>query len=232
MLLRRFMVHLRKQDWLAVGLDFVIVVAGVYLGLVLNEARETAALERGANHSLTLLLRDLTLDLERLDVVAEAQASRLNALESLSDTLGRGGYSEEEIRTQMRAAVFSNRTLVQRDTIYDVLESSGQLATLSPELQELITRTYAYDFPSIIEVGVRIDDAQDAILVNCIGRYWNWSTQRMRTLTQADVFELQSCLGFLAEFTRYYIDLSQAERRAHAEELQAALRRELGVTAQ
>lgn len=36
MLLRRVSAHIRKQEWTALGLDFLIVVLGVFLGLQVN----------------------------------------------------------------------------------------------------------------------------------------------------------------------------------------------------
>ena len=44
MLLRRIIEHVKTQNWTAVGLDFVIVVVGVFIGIQvsnLNDARET-----------------------------------------------------------------------------------------------------------------------------------------------------------------------------------------------
>ena len=49
MILRRLNEHVRAQNWVAVGLDFLIVVAGVYLGIALgdwHDAREAAEEER------------------------------------------------------------------------------------------------------------------------------------------------------------------------------------------
>jgi hypothetical protein len=49
MLLRRVMQHVRDQNWFAVGIDFVIVVVGVVIGIQVanwNEERQLAAQER------------------------------------------------------------------------------------------------------------------------------------------------------------------------------------------
>ena len=49
MLLRRVMQHVRDQNWLAVGIDFVIVVTGVFIGIQVanwNAERQLAAQER------------------------------------------------------------------------------------------------------------------------------------------------------------------------------------------
>lgn len=49
MILRRVIAHVRRQDWFAVGIDFVIVVVGVFIGIQVanwNEERQRAAQER------------------------------------------------------------------------------------------------------------------------------------------------------------------------------------------
>ena len=33
MLLRRFVAHARKQDWMAIAIEFVLLVLGVFLGI-------------------------------------------------------------------------------------------------------------------------------------------------------------------------------------------------------
>ena len=48
MLLRRFVAHARKQDWMAIAIEFVLLVLGVFLGIQVanwNEARHERALE-------------------------------------------------------------------------------------------------------------------------------------------------------------------------------------------
>lgn len=37
MILRRFMKHVEAQNWFAVGLDVLVVILGVYIGIYLGE---------------------------------------------------------------------------------------------------------------------------------------------------------------------------------------------------
>jgi hypothetical protein len=60
MILRRVIEHVRAQNWTAIGIDFVIVVVGVFVGIQVanwNEARAEAQRER-------LLLRELRVELD------------------------------------------------------------------------------------------------------------------------------------------------------------------------
>ena len=49
MILRRITQHVKDQNWFAVGLDFLIVVVGVFIGIQVanwNDARSDARAER------------------------------------------------------------------------------------------------------------------------------------------------------------------------------------------
>lgn len=59
MLLRRFMKHLASEDWVAVGLDVIVVVIGIFLGMQVNEWNNNRHL-RGIE---TELLRSLEVDI-------------------------------------------------------------------------------------------------------------------------------------------------------------------------
>jgi hypothetical protein len=82
------MEHVKRQNWLAVFLDFVLVVVGVYLGLVLNEMRERGQIEQRARASLGMLLEDVSGYLDRLTLVATGQETRIAALQRVADALG------------------------------------------------------------------------------------------------------------------------------------------------
>ena len=67
MILRRVIRHVRKQEWTAIAIDFVIVVIGVYMGIELgnwNEERDSRADYQGA---LDRLIVEIDANLESLD---------------------------------------------------------------------------------------------------------------------------------------------------------------------
>ncbi len=87
MILRRVITHVRKQEWTAIGIDLVIVVVGVFIGIQVanwNEARRDRADEGAVLKSLheevsaakTLSARILADRLDVLDRLAES-ADRL-----------------------------------------------------------------------------------------------------------------------------------------------------------
>ena len=86
MLLRRITQHVKEQNWFAVGIDFVIVVIGVFIGIQVanwNDARQQRA-------SLTLAEADINRDLldtyfnakERISL-KDCRVSRIQTLSTL-----------------------------------------------------------------------------------------------------------------------------------------------------
>ncbi len=57
MILRRFMQHIKEQNWFAVGLDVIVVIVGIFLGLQVQEWNE-GRLERVEEHQYLLRLHD------------------------------------------------------------------------------------------------------------------------------------------------------------------------------
>jgi hypothetical protein len=80
MILRRISVHVKDQNWFAVGLDFVIVVIGVFIGIQVSNWN--AAREDRSNETLYLgyLAEDLQSDLNRIDDVYRVTEWRMSAL--------------------------------------------------------------------------------------------------------------------------------------------------------
>jgi hypothetical protein len=84
MLLRRIIEHVKAQNWFAVGLDFVIVVAGVFIGLQVqqwNEARKDAVQHAKLLERLEEEFRDLE------PVAAELVAFLHSSRQSTSDVV-------------------------------------------------------------------------------------------------------------------------------------------------
>jgi hypothetical protein len=83
MILRRVIEHVKKQEWTAVFLDFLIVVVGVFIGIQVsnwNAAQINAARQETLLNELTA---DLRADIEELDATLEVTRLRFNAAETL-----------------------------------------------------------------------------------------------------------------------------------------------------
>ncbi|MEM9014361.1 MAG: hypothetical protein AAGB02_04555 [Pseudomonadota bacterium] len=72
MLLRRIIEHVRTQNWTAVGLDFVIVVVGVFIGIQVANWNEALANAQREKQVLQEILDDLRGDADVLQSSTEA----------------------------------------------------------------------------------------------------------------------------------------------------------------
>lgn len=142
MILRRVIEHFRKQEWTAVGIDFVIVVIGVFIGTQVsnwNAARaervaETRIIEQ--LHAEFVALREQT---QRRVAIIETFARRTG---KLIDLIRAGGppASDDEMRILIDA-VWSNSGSPQAPAAFLELINSGSLARLSsPGLRAALTR--------------------------------------------------------------------------------------------
>jgi hypothetical protein len=129
MLLRRVIEHVRRQEWTAVAIDFVIVVVGVFIGIQAanwNEARVDAA---SSNDYLERIERDLGADIARYE-------NRIRFWTTVSN-YGRKGlaYADtaragEATQWDLLLAYFQASQVAEfwtRSTTYDELKSAGEL---------------------------------------------------------------------------------------------------------
>jgi hypothetical protein len=154
-ILRRVMQHVREQNWFAVGIDFLIVVVGVFIGIQVanwNDARKERAAEQ---RYLVELSRDLQAD------VAEMQRGRRHMLGRLATSEAillavdpdyqRAGFFPEvgeepapnpSFAGYVHAALTATFIMVGTDYTFEELVQSGRLGVLSD--RALVNRLTAY----------------------------------------------------------------------------------------
>jgi hypothetical protein len=129
MLLRRVIEHVRKQEWAAIAIDFVIVVVGVFVGIQAANWNEQRADESRARGYLERIHNDLEADLGNYQ-------NRMRFWSSVSG-YGRTGLAYADTG---RMVEFSQWGLLlayfqasqvgefwTRSTTYDELKSAGEL---------------------------------------------------------------------------------------------------------
>jgi hypothetical protein len=148
MLLRRVIEHVRDQNWTAVGIDFVIVVIGVFVGIQVanwNSERETSQKAAIFTERLKADLREEAWGYQFLieysrDVVANAET----AVDTLS---GRTTLSNEALLVAAyRATQYKQRT--RRRATYDELISTGTIGLIRDQMLRDTTMRL-YNIPTI-----------------------------------------------------------------------------------
>jgi hypothetical protein len=155
MILRRVMQHVRDQNWFAVGIDFVIVVVGVVIGIQVanwNEARK----ERAAEHRyLVELARDLEADIAEFQRGRRHTLARLSTSEAILQAIDpayrRPAFfpqvTEEPVPNPTfsgyaHAALTATFTVIGTDYTFNELVQSGNLGVLSD--RALVNQLAAY----------------------------------------------------------------------------------------
>jgi hypothetical protein len=133
MILRRVIAHFRKQEWTAIFLDFIIVVAGVFVGLQVNnwnEVRETRARAAVFSDRLVDDLKEEAWGYEYLiEYNKDVLTSASHAIDALS---GAAPLSDERFLVAVyRATQYKYND--RRRATFDELVSTGEIGLIADE---------------------------------------------------------------------------------------------------
>lgn len=145
MLLRRLVRNLRKQEWSVLGIEFVVVVVGIFLGLQVDGWNEARKERRAEGVYLERLAADMDEMIEA-NAVRERQTTRLRSALFVLESLDRCELAEAD-RELFEFAIVSHqgmrRFVIIRAT-YDEMVGSGALARLGNiELKNAVSALFA-----------------------------------------------------------------------------------------
>jgi hypothetical protein len=148
MRLRRVMAHVKAQDWTAVGIDFAIVVIGVFVGIQVSNWNE----ERGTSRKAAIFSDRLRADLReenwRYQFLNEYYRDVHAAAQKTADALsGKTTLSNEDLLVNAYRATQYKQGASRRAT-YDQLISTGNIGLIKDEAL-LGTAVRAYSIATI-----------------------------------------------------------------------------------
>jgi hypothetical protein len=143
MILRRISENVRSQNWFAVGLEFVIVVVGVFVGLQAQDWSTDRA-ERSAEHaSIERLIVEYKLNLEVLNEDKEKSQITMVATERLLAMISPEPATviADEALAQTFLDCLTNSKFVPTIGTTNSLVASGDLRLIGdPEIQRMLTQ--------------------------------------------------------------------------------------------
>jgi len=143
MILRRIREHVSHHNWFAVAVDFVIVVAGVFVGIQASNWNQRRIEQQQAREYRTMLQSDLDANLENLATRKRYYGwVRDEALATLAD-LGRPSTTlDQQFLVHAYQATQIQPWALKRNT-YDEVVSTGAMANLgTPVLRDKIANYY------------------------------------------------------------------------------------------
>jgi hypothetical protein len=131
MILRRVIKHFRNQEWTAIGIDFVIVVFGVFVGIQVSNWNQTQT-DRGLGEKFTERLKaDLVVEAWNYTMLIEYLADvQSNADKALAGLQGTSEISDQQLLIAAYRATQYNAGVRQRTT-YDELISTGKIGFIA-----------------------------------------------------------------------------------------------------
>ncbi len=145
MLLRRFTEHLKTQNWVAIWLDLIVVVVGIFLAFQIERWYALQIDASNAYERLSSLSEDVARNLQVLDRHIQRRDEQIEAAEKLLE-LDNGNTTEigpDEFYGLLSKVSNSITPRFQRGA-YDLLISTGQLDLVQlPELKSALAEFYA-----------------------------------------------------------------------------------------
>ena len=144
MILRRVITHFRQQEWTAIAIDFVIVVAGVFVGMQVANWNEQQADNRRARAYTERLAVDLGKDLASKRALTAYYAAVLESVKRTNALLADPKADPEQLVVHAYRATEINFAPQTRST-WDEIVASGDIGLLPRVVESGVSDYFAVD---------------------------------------------------------------------------------------
>ena len=145
MILRRFMQHVKEQNWFAVGLDVIVVIVGIFLGMQVTEWNESNKNQFKEEMVLQRLLVEFQEAEIYLSDVIQDTGSKLESNKKLVNLLRNSGEIDNEEFKGIVGKTSGYSIPLKGSVTYAELVASGELNLLSSdELRTALVSHHQY----------------------------------------------------------------------------------------
>jgi hypothetical protein len=223
MILRRFMQHVTAQNWLAVGLDVLVVVFGVYIGIFLGEVASERATRGDVQDALEIVRVQLQEDLKAADRIIAYRQEKLKEPELLLTLLAQDDIDEELVGQKLNEAFARMFTFFPKSSGYSSMKDNGYLARLDdPELLEALANLFDQVYVRHVLIADESDQNTFFYVRNVIAMYWKTGESGFigdKAIARA---RIRNSIVQLAGYSDWYVQfLSESVRPAIADAITA-----------
>ena len=137
-MLKRIARYLRAQDWNAIAVEFLIVTAGVLMGIQVSNWNSDRLDRERAGQQLAGLRAELAGNLEIIRRYQQGVQSQLGDVDALERALD--GNDEPQIATDRKLMnVFRIRSMILETAAFDELRESGNWRHVAPDIRSAMT---------------------------------------------------------------------------------------------
>ncbi len=140
MILRRVITHFRKQEWTAIAIDFVIVVAGVFVGLQVNNWNAARAEAAAFERKLNAVQLEMSENVERFEKARATLKGQFEDIARLRAILAdpSEGADQKEIHNLLWQSIRAIGLYPKRNALDVVLEHELFFERVEPDLVDEI----------------------------------------------------------------------------------------------
>ena len=174
MILRRFMEHVKTQNWLAVGLDVLVVIFGVYIGIYLGEVANERATRNDVQEALEIVRVQLQEDLKEVDRIIAYRQIKLEEPRQLLPLINQDEMDEVLVGEKLNQAFAQMFTFFPKSSGYSSLKDNGYLARLGdPQLLEALAFLFDQVYVRHVLIADESDQSTFFYTRNVVSVYWN-----------------------------------------------------------
>ena len=129
MLLRRVTKHVKDQNWFAVGIDFFIVVVGVFIGIQVanwNDVRQDHVL---SGHIMERLDAEFVAISNEVDVALQSHQRNMDGLVAIIEVIDRKELTDEKVEAFKSGLLYSytHRSSTYRSATNQEIIANGRI---------------------------------------------------------------------------------------------------------
>lgn len=141
-MLRRIVRHLAAQDWNAIGVEFLIVTAGVLMGIQVSNWNDHRVETARVDQQLASLRTELVGNLATIREYRRHGATQLADIAALERAFDRPGSGAGPIDGKLMN-VFRIRSLILETNAHDEITETGSIRYVDPEVRSAMTEWQA-----------------------------------------------------------------------------------------
>lgn len=223
MILRRFTQHVTQQNWFAVGLDVLVVIFGVYIGIYLGEIANERSIRSDVQDALEVVRAQLEEDLKAVDRIIAYRQEKLEEPKLLLPVIARDEIDKASFGEDLTESFGSMYTFFPKSSGYMSMKDLGFLARLDdPELLEALA--YLFDQVYVRHVVIADESDQNTFFYtrSVIAVYWDLNDPGFIGDEDIARARIGNALARLAGYSEWYVQfLSETLRPAITDALEA-----------
>ncbi|TNE67588.1 MAG: hypothetical protein EP335_01415 [Alphaproteobacteria bacterium] len=178
MILQRFMKHIKDQNWFAVGVDVIVVVVGVFLGVYIGDVATERALQHDVYDAVEVVEAQIREDLANLDQVIAYRQEKLKAPQTVIAELDKETFDPALLSENLGLSVRRLYTFFPNESGYSGLKDRGLLAKIDdPALRLALANLFDRVYYRHQVIATESDRYAFDYDMNFALVYWDFSKQ-------------------------------------------------------